>query len=331
MRIATPIGRRTVCGWCEVLESEGRVRIASMLPGATEIVYALGLGDQLVGVSHECDYPFDARTKPAVTQAPFDSHDLSSAEIDRLVMDTVTTGRELYHVDARRLAELQPDLVLTQGLCDVCAVSVKTATAALPAGPRVLSLDAGSLEGLFADIEGVASAAGVPEQGAQVAGELRARLQRLVDRTAGLDRRRVACLEWLDPLYNAGHWVPEMVEVAGGTETIGRKGEHSRRIEWAELVDAAPETLLLMPCGFGAERSIDEVALLARLPGWNEIPAVSSREVWAVDGNSYFSRPGPRLVDGAEVVAKLLHPAVFGIPPPEIARRLTSDGSFSGL
>jgi iron complex transport system substrate-binding protein len=296
-------------------------RIAALLPGATEIVYLLGLGDQLVGVSHECDYPPAARDKPVVTQSPFDPHRLASAEIDRLVTETVATGRELYHLDPEALARVQPDLILTQGLCDVCAVSVKTVSATLPEGPRLLSLDAGTLDEMLADVARVAEAAGVPERGAAVVAGLRARLDAVAAAARGLPRRRVVCLEWLDPPYSAGHWVPEMVALAGGEELLAAPGERSRRVAWDEVVVAAPEVLLLMPCGFGVERSLAELGLLARLSGWDDLPAVRAGEVWAVDGSAYFSRPGPRLVDGVELVASLLHPGTFGPAPDRAAAR----------
>lgn len=296
------------------------MRIVSMLPGATEIVYALGLGDLLVGVSHECDYPAGARSKRTVTRSTFDPNSLPSAEIDTLVSETLATGRELYHVDPEALAGLKPDLVITQGLCEVCAVSVRAISTSLPTGPRVLSLDAGSLKEMFADIERVAEAARTPERGTQVVAELGARMDAVRREVAGLPLRRVACLEWLDPPYNAGHWVPQMVEIAGGVETISPRGEYSRRLAWSEVVKAGPEVLLLMPCGFGPERSLAEIGLLRRLPGWDGIPAVRAGEVWAVDGNSYFSRPGPRLVDGVEIVARILHPERLGTPPPAAVR-----------
>ncbi len=297
------------------------MRIVSMLPSATEIAYALGLGEHVVGVSHECDYPPDARTKPSITRAPFDHHALPSAEIDRIVSETVAVGRELYHVDAERMRELQPDLVLTQGLCEVCAVSVKAVNDALSAGPRVLSLDAGGLDGVLADVERVAEAAGVAEKGREVPSGLRARLDGVRTRAETLPRKRVACLEWLDPPYNAGHWVPEMVDLAGGTEVLSRRGEYSCRIEWREVVEAQPDVLVLMPCGFGPERSLGELSILQEKPGWDGIPAVRSGEVWAVDANSYFSRPGPRLVDGVEALAGILHPETFSRPDATVAVR----------
>ncbi len=193
------------------------MRIVSMLASATEIVCALGLGDQLVGVSHECDYPPEVvRSKPVVTRRPFDPDELTSAEIDAIVTESATVGRELYHVDAGEISRLRPDLVLTQGLCEVCAVSVRSVRSSLPEGPRVLCLNAGSLEGVLSDFRTVADAAGVSERGREVVGQLVGRIERVRSRAQGLERRRVACLEWLDPPYNGGHWVPEMVEAAGG-------------------------------------------------------------------------------------------------------------------
>ena len=307
------------------------MRIVAMLPAATEIVYLLGLGDQLVGVSHECDHPPDARTRPRVTRSPFDPHRLPSADIDRLVSETMAQGRELYHVDAATLSELRPDLVLTQGLCEVCAVSVRAVSASLPEGPRVLSLDAGSLAEVLADVERVASAAGGPERGVRAASKLSARLGALREQVRGLPPRRVACLEWLDPPFSVGHWVPEMVELAGGVELLSLPGAHSRWLEWAEVVDAAPDVLLLMPCGFGPERSREELHTLQRLLGWDALPAVQEGEVWAVDGNSYFSRPGPRLVDGVELLARLLHPRRFGPPDPEAAVRAVGLAAARGV
>lgn len=297
------------------------VRIVSMLPGATEIVCLLGLGDQLVGVSHECDFPPEVRSRPRMTRSPFDAHSMPSAEIDRIVSETVAVGRELYHVDAEVLAGLEPDLVLTQGLCEVCAVSVRTVRSALSGGPTVLSLDAGSIEDVFTDIRRVAEAAGVPERGASAVARLRERLDAVRARGAHAPRRRVACLEWLDPPYSAGHWVPEMVGMAGGREVLARAGEPSGRIRWEAVVRAEPDVLLLIPCGFGPQRSLEEVRLLERLPDWEDLPAVRSGEVWAVDGNAYFSRPGPRLVDGVELAAALIHPDRFAPPDPSRARR----------
>ncbi len=297
------------------------MRIVSMLPGATEVVYLLGLGDQLHGVSHECDYPADARTKRVITRSPFDPHTLPSAEIDRLVRETGSEGRELYHVDAQALAEIRPDLVLTQGLCEVCAVSVRSVRAAMSERPAILSLDATSLEEVLLDIQRVADAAGVEERGKQVVGALRERLETVRRSVSGLRRKRVASLKWLDPLFNAGHWTPQMVALAGGEEVLSRSGEPSRRIEWEEVRAARPEVLLLIPCGFGPQRSLQELPLLERLPGWHELPAVQHDQVWAADSNSYFSRPGPRLVDGVEVTARMLHPREMGKPSPQAAVR----------
>ena len=215
----------------------------------------------------------------------------------------------------------RPDLVLTQGLCDVCAVSLHAVESSLPEGPVPLSLDAGSLDGVLSDIQRVADAVGKEQDGREVVDRLRGRLENVRGRAHGLRSKSVACLEWLDPLYNAGHWVPEMVELAGGRDLLGAKDSPSARIEWLEVVEARPEVMVLMPCGFGLERPVAEVGLLARLPGWETLPAVMNREVWAVDSTAHFSRSGPRLVDGVEILSQILHPDVFGPPADEVALR----------
>lgn len=297
------------------------MRICSMLASATEIVYALGLGDRLVGVSHECDYPEEVRSKPVITRPPFDPHALSSSEIDAIVSQSFS-NRELYHIDADAVSALRPDLVLTQGLCDVCAVSLHSVESSLPGGPVPLSLDAGSLDGVLHDIQRVADAAGMTQNGCEVVDRLPARLEAVRWRARGLRSTSVACLEWLDPLYNAGHWVPEMVELAGGRDLLGAKGSPSARIEWLDVVEARPEVMVLMPCGFGLERPLAEVGLLTRLPGWETLPAVINREVWAVDSTAHFSRSGPRLVHGVEILSQILHPEVFGKSADEVALRV---------
>lgn len=309
------------------MKAVNNLRIVSMLPGATEIVYLLGIGEQLHGVSHECDFPADARSKRVVTRSPFDPQTLPSIEIDRVVRETMAEGRELYHVDASTLAEIEPNLVLTQGLCDVCAVSVRFVQTTVTAGPEILSLDASSLEQVFRDIERVAEAAGVLERGEPVVRELRQRIDRVRRQVAHLSSKRVVCLEWLDPLFNAGHWVPEMVTLAGGVDALASPGKPSCQIAWTQVLEAAPEVLLLMPCGFGPERALQEMPLLARLPGWSQLPAVRLGQVWAVHSNWYFSRPGPRLVDGIELTAHILHSERLGPPDSTVAVRVPQENS----
>ena len=293
-------------------------RIVSLVPAATEIVGALGLLNALVGVSHECDFPPEANRRPRVTHCPVHNAGLSSAEVDRWVRDTLASTGTLYQLDEPTLRELRPDILLTQKLCDVCAVgygSVARMAAALPSEPQVVSLEPASLADIFYNIRTVAQAAGVTERGETVAAGLRARVDAVRARAHTLDRPRCFLLEWADPLFCAGHWNPELVDIAGGAELFGRAGERSTQITWNEVVAAQPEVVVLALCGWGVERARQDLAVLESCPDWHTLPAVRRGEVYAVDGNAYFSRPGPRIVESLEVLAGLLHPAAF----PEFA------------
>lgn len=292
------------------------MRICTLLPSATEIAFALGLGDSVVAVSHECDFPPEARQKPVVVRGRIDANAHGSREIDALVQEHLSGGEGLYGLDFELFQRLGPELVITQGLCDVCAVGydqVMAAAAALTPPARVLSLSPGSLGEVLRDITRVGNATGTPERAEALAGTLRERVERIA---AGVPqdrpRPRVACLEWLDPLFSAGHWVPEMVELAGGTDVLAAKHESSARVSMETLVNAAPEVLVLMPCGFDERRTLEEWEALKERPEWQAIPAVAAGRVFAVDGSSFFSRPGPRLVDGLEVLAR----CVDGTRPP---------------
>ncbi len=301
------------------------MRVVSLLPSATEIVHHVGAGHTLVGVSHECDYPRGVEDLPKLTASKIDRSS-SSAEIDAAV-GRLSDGDSIYALDAKLLEELEPDLVITQGLCDVCAISlnvVERAAAGLPAPPRILSLNPTSLEGVFTDVVAVGGTLGRGEEAWRKVAALRTRLARVGEAVAGLDRPRVGCIEWLDPPFSAGHWVPEMVGLAGGEELFAAAGETSARLTWQQVLEAGPEVLVLMPCGFDAERTVREALALPELPGWFELPAVKSGRVWAVDANSYFSRPAPRLVEGVEILARILHPEAFGdAPDPTDALLLT--------
>ena len=303
------------------------MRIASLLPSATEIVHFVGAGDALIGVTHECDYPPGVENLPRLTGTSIDQHSMTSAEIDAAVGERLTDSDSLYSLDAKLLEELNPDLILTQGLCDVCAVSsnvVEQATSALPKPPRVLSMNPTTLnEVLDVTVEvGDALDRGV-EARAKV-DALRERLARVEGAVAGLPRSRVGCIEWLDPPFSAGHWVPEMVRLAGGEELFARAGAPSKRLSWEQVFRAVPEVLVLMPCGFDAVRAAGEARALQGIPGWEDLPAVENGRVWAVDANSYYSRPAPRLVDGVEILARILHPEVFPeAPEPKAAARLS--------
>jgi iron complex transport system substrate-binding protein len=306
------------------------MRICSFLPSATEIVYALGLGDALYGVSHECDYPSEARRKPRIVRSRFETADRSSAEIHRLVADSVSRGEPIYEVDLEVMTQARPDLVITQELCDVCAVSaedVRHAVASLDPVPRVVSLDPASLGDVLRDIETVGEIVGRVERARELTGDLQRRIDtvRSMVSDAGASeagsRPRVACIEWLDPLIVAGHWIPEMVAFAGGTDGLAEPGAPSRTIDMDELAGYAPEVLILMPCGMDVSRGVEEFSRLRNLEDWRDLPAVRNGRVYAVDAGGLFSRSGPRLVDGLEVMARVVHPDAFPGPPAEEAAR----------
>jgi len=300
------------------------VRILSLLPSATEIVFALGLEDSLVGVTAECDHPPAARDKPAVSFPVVGTTSglgaVSAAQVDLAVAAAVTSGEPLYRLDEQRIRSLQPDLILAQDLCRVCAVPSGDVTEALERlGCRatVLSLDPATLDHVLAAVTAVAAAAGVAGRGHEVAAALAARLDEVRRRTSGADRRRVLELEWSDPPYLGGHWVPEMVEAAGGMVVLGTGGEPSVRVTWDDIERAAPEVVVFAPCGYGLAEAVAEGVGLLERGGID-----SAGEVWALDGSAYFSRPGPRVVDGVELLAWVLHPRLVPPPPPGRACRL---------
>jgi iron complex transport system substrate-binding protein len=289
------------------------VRVASLLPSATEMVHFAGAGDALVGVTHECDYPMGVEQLPNLTSSKI-GHDMPSAEIDAAVEKHMTDTGSLYALDAELLEELAPDLIITQGLCDVCAVStdlVGEVVAGLESEPEVLSLNPTSLREVLDDAVRVGEVLGRGDETRAKVTNLEERLARVEEAVAGLPRPRVGSIEWLDPPFSAGHWIPEMVRIAGGEELFANPGETSARLAWEEVSEAAPDVLVLMPCGFDAPRAAEEARrVLPELPGWDVLPAVRNGRVWAVDANSYFSRPAPRLVDGVEILARILQPEV---------------------
>jgi iron complex transport system substrate-binding protein len=306
------------------------VRIVSLVPSATEIVSILGLDEQLVGVSADSDWPPALVERlPVLNTVSIDTNTLSSREIDAAASSSGHADASLYHVDADLLRSLRPDLILTQSTCEVCAVSqrdVDLATRTLGYAPRVVSLNPLSLDHVLEDIALVARVAGVPERSTPAIARLRQRLEDVRTRAAGAPRPRVLCMEWLDPPFTAGHWVPEMVELAGGCDELGTPAGPSRRIAWSDVVAYAPAVIVLMPCSLELERVAAEFPLLRALPGWSELPAVSSGQLFA--GNTHlFSRSGPRLVDGVETLARMLHPEIFDQPlPAGFALKVTPDG-----
>lgn len=293
------------------------LRVASLLPSATEIVFALGLGDELVAVTHECDYPPDAADHAAVTRSLLPPG-LPSAEIDRAVRESARDAHTIYELDAERLVALAPDVVLTQSLCEVCAVprsDVEDAVCSMPAGARVVSLDPHTMEGVLDSIMQAGDALGASDRARRLVADLRRRIDTVERAVAGAARRpRVLCCEWLDPIYCGGHWVPEQVRLAGGEDRLGREGQPSVAIEWSDVLRYGPEVLVLMPCGFDEAEASTRIDELAARPGWNDIPAVRDGRVFAVDGSAYFSRPGPRLVDGIELLTHILHPGLVASP-----------------
>ncbi|WP_314174740.1 cobalamin-binding protein [Streptomyces winkii] len=292
------------------------MRIVSLLPAATDIVAELGLAQALVGRTHECDWPPDAvRDVPVVTSAGFDADRMGSREISEAVGGAEHGGSSLYDLDTAKLAELAPDVVLTQELCEVCAVSYSTVAGAvrsLESGPTVLSLEPRTLSDVLDCVERVGGELGVPLEGSRRKAELRERLERVRKSVSGLPRPRVAAIEWLDPLWPAGHWVPEQIRIAGGEALLAESGEHTEPVDWETVRSARPDVVLLMPCGLAPERTEKERELLTRLPGWAELPAVAAGQVWVVDGPSFFNRPGPRTVRGTEILAQILHGVTAG-------------------
>jgi iron complex transport system substrate-binding protein len=299
------------------------MRIVSLLPAATEICYRLGLGEAVVGVSPECDHPADARTKRIVSRSLVDYEGRASAETSRLVGERLASGGGLYQVDAAALQSADPDLILTQGLCDVCAPTlgdVEGVARRLPRAPEIVSLDPHTLDEVLEDIANVGRAAQVEDRADDVVVELRHRIDRVTDRgAAALERPGTVCLEWLDPLFVGGHWVPEMIGLAGGVDVLGRAGQKSRRVSYLEVAAAAPEVAILMPCGYDLERTRAEAIAVTGSSWWPDLPAVRGGRAWLVDGSSYFNRPGPRLVDGLEILAHILQPRLFPRAPAPTA------------
>jgi iron complex transport system substrate-binding protein len=287
------------------------VRIASLVPSATETLFALGLGDSVVAVTHECDYPPGVEQLPHLTRSVI-GDGLAAAEIDAAVRERTGRGEALYELDDELLEDLDVDLIVTQAVCEVCAVSfedVRAVAAKLPTEPEVISLDPSTFGEVLADIPRLAEAAGAAEAGERLAEEAAERVEEVELAIAGDPRPRVAALEWLDPVYVGGHWVPQMIELAGGEDVLGLPGERSRTADWAEVEAARPEIVISMPCGYYAEQAAAETMLQ------RERLAPLGARVVAVDAAAYFSRPGPRLVDGVELLAHIFHPDVFEAPP----------------
>lgn len=289
-------------------------RVVSLIPSGSEMICALGLGKALVGRSHECDFPPAIADRPVLTR-----HRLQparpSAEIDRDVRTLLAEALSIYSVDSGALAALRPDVIVTQTQCAVCAVSEADLRAALhdAVGPAVeiLSLEAVDLAGIWQDLARLAAALGVPERGTDLTAKLRARVDTLTAEASRLLRRRVACIEWLDPLMVAGNWVPELVTLAGGDDCLGETASHGAWVDFADLAAADPEVLVTLPCGFDIARTREELPVLTAQARWPGLSAVRAGRVCLTDGNQYFNRPGPRIVESLEILAEILHPQTF--------------------
>lgn len=305
------------------------MRICSLVPGATEVVAALGLADQLVGISHECDFPPQLSHAPVMVRARIESRSLSSAQIDAQVSTMLSAGEGLYELDERGLLAAKPEVLITQNLCDVCAITPTQLTGILrklAPPPRLVTLNPRRLDDILLDIATLGNALGQAEPATRFLSQLRGRLDAVHARIEKESLRpRVACLEWLSPLYTAGHWVPDMVAAAGGIDALAEAGAASHKIDWDVFAASEPDVIVLMPCGFTVARTKMELASLTSRPEWKDLPAVRRGQVYLVDALSYFSRPGPRLIDGVEQLAAIFHPACFNHGLPEAVEQLTSD------
>jgi iron complex transport system substrate-binding protein len=296
-------------------------RIVSFLPSATEMACALGLSDSLVGITHECDYPAHVKSKPIVVRNVLPIETMTQSEIDRSVAERINQGLSLYQIDEQLLRDLAPDLILTQNLCQVCAPSgneVSQVLKALPVAPEILWLTPQSLSEIFDNVRDLGEATERTAEAEALINDCKARLEKLSAVTSKVEYRpRVFCMEWLDPVYASGHWVPELVKIAGGVDELGRERGESVRVKWQEIIEVSPEVLIIMPCGFNLQQTMKQIwSVFGRSNSqFFELPAVRNGRVYAVDANSYFARPGPRVVEGAELLAQLIHPELFAGSP----------------
>lgn len=304
-------------------------RIVSLLPSATEIVCALGLEDALVGVTHECDYPPIVASKPRLTASRISHERMSSSGIDHAVRAQLDGHGSIYDLDEAQMRALNPDLIITQELCDVCAVGYKTVEQAarmFETDVRIISLEPNTITDIFSNIRTVGALTGREAEANKIVTQLAARLDRIAAALAGIEQwPRTLMLEWLEPPFAPGHWVPEQVAIAGGGQGFGRAGHPSVTTTAEEIRNYAPEVVVMIPCGYYKEDILRQLPQSHLPAGWNDLPAVQSGEVWAVDATSYFSRPGPRVVDGVEILARILHPEVLGSPDESEAVRVPTE------
>ncbi len=290
-------------------------KIISLLPAVTEIIYALGMSDHLVGRSHECDYPESISHLPICSKAKFISGS-SSLQIDEQVKSILSEALSIYEIDEEKLAALQPDFIITQAQCDVCAVSLEDVNKALKnqvgSSAQVLSLEPKNFKDILDDIERIAIALDVPEKGRQMVEELNERIEIIQHKLKFIDHKpTMVCVEWLEPIMTAGNWTPELVEMAGGVSLLAEAGKHSGYKTWEEIALANPDILLIMPCGFSINRTFSEIDVLLKKPNFSELKAVRNKQVYIADGNQFFNRSGPRIVDSLEILAEIIHPNQF--------------------
>ncbi|MFL6500869.1 MAG: cobalamin-binding protein [Candidatus Udaeobacter sp.] len=301
------------------------MRIVSLLPAATEISGALGLMDQVVGVSHECDFPEQASQRPRVTHCPIHGAKMASREVHEWVRHALHDNGTTYTIDEPLVRKLQPDVILTQKLCDVCAVGYGTVAKlaqTLPGPPGVVNLEPTSLADIFDDIRRVAHACDIPDRGEELVENLSERVENVRERAAMIpDRARCFLMEWVDPPFCSGHWGPDLVEIAGGEDSLGRKHQPSAQIEWQQVLDARPEIMVLALCGYDIDRARRDYETLRRFPGFDSMRAVNDHQVYVVNASAYFARPGPRIVESLEILAGILHPTEF----PEFVSRGPDD------
>jgi iron complex transport system substrate-binding protein len=309
------------------------MRVVSLLPAATEIVAALGFAESLVGVSHECDWPPEVNGKPRVTHCEIYGKGLPSDEVDRWVNQSLASKGTIYTIDEPLLRRLQPDVIVTQQLCDVCAIDYASVIAianALPRKPQIVNLSPSSLADIFDDIRRVGAALGAPARAESLVASLESRVEEVRSRVCDArSRPRCVHLEWIAPPFCGGHWNPELVDIAGGIDPVGRRGAPSIQVPWERIVEAQPEVLLLACCGYDVDRILADVRIVRGYPSWDSLPAVRDGRVYAVNGSAYFSRPGPRVVDSLEILAGIIHPELFvrrasGRDLVQVPSRLTS-------
>lgn len=291
------------------------MRIVSFLPSATETLYELGAGSQVVGVTHECNYPSQARKKPRVIRSSFDPGQMTGRDIDSKIVELMRTGKDIYILDENTLKRVSPDLIVAQGLCEVCSPFTKEinrAVSLLGGRPDLLVLDPHDLDDILVSIMDVAEKIGKVREGRKLVASLQKRIDRVRSIMKLKRRPKVLCVEWIDPLFTAGHWVPQMVEYAGGINGLSSAGEPSRRMDIDEAVQLDPDAIVLMPCGLDIDQTLQELPTLTGNEKWKSLQAVKNGNVYAVNANAYFSKPGPRIIVGLEIIAKILHPETSG-------------------